>query len=162
MSSLRALLADQRGTSVVELGLIAPILAAMVIGMIDLGKGYNHKLVLEQVAQRAIEKAMQGVQGDNQAAIFQTLRVEAAQEAGVPAANVTIRYWLECAGVSQNSNAATMVVDYGKQCEEGVQYSRFLEVRITKGYTPTFNMPYLQANEQGQVMVKARAGIRVQ
>lgn len=162
MIKLRTVAADESGTSVMELGLIAPILAALVIGMIDVGKGYTHKLVLEQVAQRVVEKAMQGVQTDNSTSIFDTLKAEAAAEAGVSLEEVAVRYWLECAGVSQNTSAATMEEDYKPSCTVGVQSSRFLEVRIQKAYTPTFNMPWLGANAQGQVIVKARAGLRVQ
>lgn len=162
MKTLRRLARDDRGTSIVELALIGPILAAIVIGMVDLGKGFSEKQVIEQVAQRTIEKAMQGVQADAQTTIFQTLKAEAATEAGVPAANVTVRYWLECAGANQNTSTATMDADYTRVCSPGVQYSRFLEVRIEKAYTPTFNMPWLNANAQGKVIIKARSGLRVQ
>lgn len=162
MSRLNTFAADEEGTSIIELALVASILAAMVIGMIDLGKGFTQKLILEQVAQRAIEKAMQGVQGDAQIGIFQTLKAEAATEAGVPITSVTVKYWLECDGVNQNTNPATMDADYAKVCSAGAQYSRFLEVAIQKPYTPTFNMPWLNANSQGQVVVKAKAGMRVQ
>lgn len=162
MSRFRALLQDESGSAVVELGLVAVTLSGLMIAMIDLGKGFSEKLVLEQVAQRAIEKAMQGVQADAQTSIFETLKEEAAAEAGVPEANVVVKYWLECAGVSQFTTFAKMDDDYKKVCDEGVRYSRFLEVRIQKAYTPTFNMPWLNTNTQGKVIVKARAGLRVQ
>ncbi|WP_310467629.1 pilus assembly protein, partial [Sphingomonas sp.] len=51
---------DERGASVVELALVAPFLAAMLIGMVDMSNGYSDKLQLEQAAQRSIEKAMNG------------------------------------------------------------------------------------------------------
>jgi Flp pilus assembly protein TadG len=162
MKSLRRLLSDDTGSSIVELGLVGPILAAMVIGMIDLGKGFSEKLFIEQVAQRAVEKAMQGVQGDAQSDIFQTLKAEAATEAGVNQTDVVVKYWLECAGVSQFTTFPKMDEDYAKVCGVGVQYSRYLEVSIQKAYTPTFRMAWLGANSQGQVTLKAKAGIRVQ
>jgi Flp pilus assembly protein TadG len=69
MRCLRSLLHDDKAaSSVVELGLLAPILRGVLFAIVDLGKGFNEKLVLEQVAQRAIEKAMQGVQADPQTA----------------------------------------------------------------------------------------------
>jgi hypothetical protein len=55
-----------------------------------------------------------------------------------------------------------MAADYNKVCNAGVAYARFVEVSMQKAYTPTFNMPWLQANAQGKVMVNARAGLRVQ
>jgi Flp pilus assembly pilin Flp len=162
MSLLRSLRQDESGSAVVELGLVAVTLSGLMIAMIDLGKGYSEKLVLEQVAQRAVEKAMQGVQADAQTSIFTTLKAEAATEAGVNQTDVVVKYWLECAGVSQFTTFPKMDEDYAKVCSSGVQYSRFLEVRIEKAYTPTFNMPWLHANAQGKVIVKARAGLRVQ
>lgn len=153
---------DQRGTSVMELGLIAPIFATMVIGIVDISKGYSEKLVLEQVAQRAVEKAMQGMQGDNSVAIFKTLQMEAAAEAGVPTTAVTVRYWLECNGVSQNVSDVTMDVDYNKLCPNGQYYSRHLQVRIVKTYTPTFSMKWAGANDDGNYILSGQAGMRVQ
>jgi Flp pilus assembly pilin Flp len=162
LTHFRALLADESGNSVVELGLLAPILAGVLFCIVDLGRGFNEKLVLEQVAQRTVEKAMQGVQADPQTGIFSTLREEARVEADIPLADVTVRYWLECNGVSQNTNPSTMDQDYRTVCPVGQRYARFLEVSLQKAYTPTFNMPWLNANAQGKVIVRARAGIRVQ
>lgn len=162
MRLLRALLADEGGNAIVELGLLAPTLAGVLFVIVDLGKGFNEKIVLEQVAQRAIEKAQQGVQADPQSGIFSTLKSEAATEAGIDESAVTVRYWLECNGVSQNTSTATMVADYNRVCPAAQSYARFLEVSLVKAYTPTFNMPWLNANAQGKVMVKARAGVRVQ
>ena len=50
---------DSRGSVTVELALLAPILATMIIGVIDISIAYGQKLELEQGAQRAIEKVMQ-------------------------------------------------------------------------------------------------------
>ena len=57
--SFHKLHADQRGAAVIELAMIAPILAMMVIGIVDMSNGYSRKLALEQGAQRAVEKIMQ-------------------------------------------------------------------------------------------------------
>ncbi|WP_338504969.1 TadE/TadG family type IV pilus assembly protein [Sphingomonas kaistensis] len=162
MSRLRLPWRDETGTSVVELALIAPILTGLLFAIVDLGKGFNEKLLLEQVAQRAIEKAMQGVQADPQTGIFSTLRSEAATEAGVQESAVVVKYWLECAGVSQFTSYSKMDEDYKKVCGAGVQYSRFLQISLEKAYAPTFRMPWMNVNAQGNVIVKARAGLRVQ
>ena len=53
------LLRDERGAAVIELALVAPVLALMVIGIVDISNAYSRKLALEQGAQRAIEKIMQ-------------------------------------------------------------------------------------------------------
>lgn len=159
---LLALLRDEGGTSVVELGLLAPILAGLTYAIVDLGKGYNEKIRLEQVAQRAIEKAQQGVQADPQSGIFSTLKTEAATEAATAESDVIVKYWLECNGVSQFKGFSTMAADYTAVCPSGQTTARFLEVRIAKAYTPTFNRLWMQTNAQGQVIINVRSGIRVQ
>ena len=154
---------DDRGTSIIELGLLAPILATLVIGMTDISMAFSEKLKLEQVAQRAIEKAMQGMQGDDSTDIFNTLKAEAAAAAGVSESAVTVRYWLECNSVSQNTSASTMQADYEKVCANSSQvYSRHLNVSIQKNFTPTFSVRWLGSNSDGTFTLSGEAGMRVQ
>ncbi len=160
--SLRSFLRDERGSSIVELGLLAPILVGLVYAIVDLGKGFNEKVRLEQVVQRTIEKAQQGVQADPQTGIFSTLKAEAAAEAKTDESNVVIKYWLECNGVSKFTTFAKMSDDYNQVCPGTETFARYLEVSLSRAYTPTFNMPWLNTNAQGKVIVKVRSGIRVQ
>ncbi len=46
---------DERGTSIIEMALAAPLLATFLIGMVDLSRAYSAKLQVEQAAQRTIE-----------------------------------------------------------------------------------------------------------
>jgi Flp pilus assembly pilin Flp len=158
----RNLARDERGASIIEMALVAPFLTALVIGMVDISRGYNAKLQLEQVAQRSVEKAMQGMQGDDSTDIFETLKEEAAETAEVPEDDVEVRYWLECNGVSQNNNPATMAADYEDVCGSGVRYSRHLNVRIEKTYTPMFATKWLGSNADGSFTLVGEAGLRVQ
>ncbi len=153
---------DERGASIIEMALVAPFLATLVIGMIDISRGYSAKLQLEQAAQRAIEKAMQGMQGDESTDIFESLKAEAAATADVDENDVTVRYWLECNGVSQNSNPANMAADYEKVCPGGQYYSRHLNVTIEKVYTPMFQVRWLGSNPDGSFDLVGEAGLRVQ
>jgi len=162
MRSLLNLTRDERGTSIVELALIAPLFATFIIGTVDISRGYSAKLQLEQVAQHGIEKAMQGMQGNDSQLIFQSLQSEVATAADVPVPNVEVRYWLECNGVSQNSNPATMAVDYERVCSAGQLYSRHLNVKITKTYTPMFSTRWAGANANGTYTLIGEAGLRVQ
>ena len=156
------LASDDRGTSLIELALLAPILATIVIGMSDLSLAYAQKLQLEQAAQRSIEKAMQGMQGDESTDIFDSLKAEAAATAGVAESAVEVRYWLECNGVSQNTSDATMDADYNKVCTGTEVYSRHLNVSIEKTYTPTFQVHWLGSNSDGTFTLAGEAGLRVQ
>ncbi len=162
MRALMNLRRDERGASIIEMALTAPFLAALVIGMVDISRGYNAKLQLNQAAQRAVEKAMQGMQGDESTDIFQGLQQEAALVAGVDEEDVDVRYWLECNGVSQNTSKATMAADYEKVCQPGEVYSRHLNVEIEKVYTPMFQTKWLGSNPDGTFDLIGEAGLRVQ
>jgi Flp pilus assembly protein TadG len=153
---------DERGATIIEMALVAPFLATLVIGMTDISRAYSAKLQLEQVAQRAIEKAMQGMQGDESTDIFNTLQEEAATAAGVPKEAVAVRYWLECNGVSQNTSTATMAADYEKVCPSGQVYARYLSISIVKKYTPMFSTKWAGANADGTYTLSGKTGLRVQ
>ena len=161
-NGLLKLVRDERGTSIIELALLAPIFATMVIGMSDLSLAYSEKLQLEQAAQRSIEKAMQGMQGDESTDIFDGLKAEAALTAGVEEDAVEVRYWLECNGVSQNTGPTSMEADYEKVCTGGQVYSRHLNVSIEKTYTPTFQVHWLGSNSDGTFTLVGESGLRVQ
>ena len=159
MKRLRKLFADERGNSLIELGLVLPLLGTLVVGMVDVSRGYSAKLQLEQAAQRSIEKAMNG---KKQVALYNTLVAEAMAAASVPASAVTVRYWLECNGVSQNNSAASMAADYEKKCADNIPYARYISVRIEKTYTPMFQAKWLGANADGTFSLVGQAGLRVQ
>lgn len=143
---------DDRGASLVELALVAPIMASLLIGMVDLSRAYSHKLKLEQAAQRAIEKVQQY---QTATSTYGTLRAEAAAAAGVPSGNVTIDYWLECNGV----RAAT----YESVCSSGQVYARWVQVDVTGTFTPLFpSKRYPGANANGTFTLHGIAGMRTQ
>jgi Flp pilus assembly protein TadG len=153
---------DERGTSLIEMAMLAPLLATLTIGMVDISRGYSEKLFLEQAAQRAVERAMQGMQGDESMDIFEGLQAEAAATADVEPQDVTVRYWLECNGVDQNASPGTMAADYEKVCPDGEYYSRYLSVRIERTFTPLFATKWLGSNDDGTFNIAGEAGIRVQ
>ena len=51
-----SLLRNDRGAAVIELALVAPVLALGIIGIVDMSNAYTRKLGLEQGVQRAVEK----------------------------------------------------------------------------------------------------------
>ena len=155
-----ALLRDESGASIIEMGLMLPVLATLLIGMVDISRGYSAKLQLEQAAQRTIEKAMNG---DKKTGLFETLEDEAVAAAGVNASAVEINYWLECDGVSQNTSPSTMEADYGKKCaNDTIPFARYVNVEIEKVYTPMFSTRFLGARTDGTYLLTGEAGIRVQ
>lgn len=148
---LRALLADRRGAAAIEVAIIAPVLATMVVGVVDLSRGFSMKLELEQAAQRAIEKVMNGQATTSTAA---ALKSEAATVADVNESAVTVDFWLECNGVRS--------ADYNTVCASGQTYARWMSVAITKTFTPMFATKWAGANADGTYTVVGRTGVRIQ
>jgi Flp pilus assembly protein TadG len=141
-----------RGASVVELAMIAPVLATLLIGMSDLSRGYSAKLQLEQAAQRTIELVAQAPMAPS--TFVTTLKAEGAAAAAVPIGQVAVDFWLECNGVR---NAT-----YETTCTAGQVAARYVTVDITKTFAPMFNLHFAHANANGTFTLHGRAGVRVQ
>lgn len=138
---------DERGTSVIEVALFAPILGVMVMGVTDLAMGYARKLTLEQAAYRSLEKVAVGsVQSD-----YSFLRAEAATAAGVPQSSVAVDNWLECDRARQT--------DFAGSCAAGQMTSRYVQVTINGSYTPRFSLGPLGSSS---VPLQASAAVRIQ
>ena len=143
---------DDRGASIIELALVAPVLASLLIGMVDLSRAYSYKLKLEQAAQRAIEK-VQAYQTST--STYTTLQSEAAAAAGVPTNKVTIDYWLECDG--------TRASNYESVCTGSQTYARWVTVSVEGTFTPMFRSKYYpRANSDGTFTITGKAGMRTQ
>lgn len=156
MRRLACILADRRGNSVVELGLMAPILTAFLVGMVDISQAVAERLRLEQAAQRSIERVMQEQETSS---TFANLAADAAAGAGVPAANVTVTPWLECNGATVASGSDY----YNTFCTAGQAKAGYVKVVITKTFTPLFGTRFFPgANTNGTVTLTGEAGIRIQ
>lgn len=149
---LRNLAADERGTALIELALAIPIFAAALIGMVDLSRAYSEKLLLEQAAQRAIERVMNR---QTSSSSFNTLRAEAVAAAGVALSDVTVDFWLECNVIRQSN--------YDSSCSPGQVQARYLTVGIQKRFVPSFGTRFFPgANNDGTFTISSEAGIRTQ
>jgi Flp pilus assembly pilin Flp len=148
----RSLARDERGASVIEMALLMPVLASMLIGMVDISRAYSAKLQLEQAAYRAIEKVQQYQTTSD---TYSTLQAEAATAAGVSTTAVTVDPWLECNGVRQ--------ADYNGVCPSGQVYTRYITVSIQKMFTPMFGSRFFpRANANGTYTLTGQAGLRTQ
>ena len=156
---LRKLARHERGASLIEMALAAPFLAGLVVGMINVSQGYSAKVKLTQAAQRAIEKAMNGSKTTD---LYDTLQQEGADAAGVATSAVTVKYWLECNGVNQNTDPSSMGEDYDKVCTSGQVSARYVSIDIVKTYTPFFATRFLGSNADGSYTLHGKAGVRVQ
>lgn len=140
---------NERGAAVIELALVAPILATMTIGVIDLSNAFGRKLALEQAAHRAIEKIMNTTANDT---VEATLQAEAAKQADVPATSVEVTFRRECNGTE------TLADD----CAPGQTMSQWINVEVSDSYEPMFSKTYEWLGGSGSFDLKGEAGIRTQ
>lgn len=151
---IQVLLHDNEGNAAIELSLIAPILITLVLGITDISRAYLSKIKLEQAAHRAIERVQQY---QTTSSTYSTLKAEAASGAEITesSTNPMVDWWLECNGVRQNN--------YESSCSAGQTQARWIEVRITKPFTPTFGTKYFPgANADGTYTLRGKAGMRTQ
>ncbi len=150
--------ADECGTSAIELGLLAPILGTILVGMIDISSAYSAKLKLVQGAQRGIEKIQRFGVGVPTKTDVVSLKLEVADGAGTTVDKVAVTSWLEC-----TSSAGTVTVKaYDGSCSTGEAYSRNVRIDAQGTYTPMFSMKWAGANSDGTFTLYGKAGIRVQ
>lgn len=158
ISFFRDLRRDDDGAALIEMGLLLPVLATVVIGVADISRAYSQKLILEQAAYRAIEKVQQYQSSESTYDTLQNEVVAAATTAGftdVTTSNVTIDYWLECNGVRQTS--------YDSSCASTSATARWISVDVTHKFTPMFaSSKWPGSNSDGSYTLHGRAGLRTQ
>ena len=149
---------DERGASIIEMAMAMPVLAGLLIGMVDISRAYSAKLQIEQAAQRAIEKVQQYNTSESTYATLRTEAASAARAAGFTAvadSDVTIDYWLECNGTRQ--------ANYDTVCTGGQAYARWITLDIPAKFTPMFSSRrWPGSNSDGTYTIHGKAGLRTQ
>lgn len=161
MRRLHSLIRDDDGAAIIELAIVAPVLALLTIGVVDLSNGFSRKLQLEQGAQRAVEKVMQttGVLSvENTIANEVVCQVNGTEANGtcktapITTANVTVEHRVECNGS----------VEADGDCEEDQTEAIWLKVTVWSDYEPMFPMRFSGVDEGGKYRIQAVAGMRTQ
>lgn len=149
---------DERGAALVEMALLLPVMATLVVGVADISRAYSQKLILEQSAYRGIEKVQQYYATEDTYNTIKNEVVTAANNAGftdVTASNVTIDYWLECDGVRQTT--------YDMECSTGQTQARWISIDVTHNFVPMFaSSKWPGSNLDGTYTLHGRAGLRTQ
>jgi len=161
----RSLRSDDNGAAIIELALVAPVLALMTIGTVDMANAFGCKLRLEQAAQRSIEKVMQttgelSVEGTiTQEALCQYNGVNEdgeCNDAPITEDNVTVTHRLECNGVEK------IVTETDTDCAEGETESRWIQVRVWDDYAPLFPVHFSGIDAGNKYRIEALAGMRTE
>lgn len=181
MRRLRSLFADRRGAVIIELAMVTPILATMVIGVVDMSNAFSRKLALEQGAQRALEKILQTT---DDAPVEATLATEAVCQVNgmnsggvcntspITTSDVNVTYSLECttsagtvttqsANTKQDSQAANTY--NGFTCVNTTDArAGYISITVNDKYAPIFPWHFAAFNGDGTYHISATAGMRQQ
>jgi len=161
MTMFAPLWSDERGNSFVEMAFIAPVLATLLVGTVDISRGVSTKLQLEQAAQRAIERVQVYGYGAAGKTDVSSLQTDAATAAGITAtsSNPTITAWLEC---NHDGTQHTYSSDASTTCGAN-PYARYVAITVQSSFTPLFGTKFFPgANADGTVTVEGYAVVRTQ
>ena len=149
---LGALIAEAKGVAFVETALVAPFLAAVVMGTVDTARYGASKLNIQQAVNRGLEMSWLG--GPSVATT--DIQTQAASQANLSTSAVTVTQTQECAGT-----AAT----WGSTCATGQETAKYTQIRISTTFTPTFvlgSLARLLGNSNGNIPISATGVIRIQ
>lgn len=162
MKRLLTLWREDRGAAIIELAIVAPVIALMTVGVVDLSNGFNSKLKLEQSAQRAIEKVMQttGITDVETTIVNEalcqyngTLEDGSCKPAPLTTANVTVTHRLECNDVLYTA---------GPDCPSGQKESKWIKVTVWTEYEPMFPLHFTGIDAGGKYRIETSAGMRTE
>ena len=168
----RRLAADERGTSVIELAIVAPVLSLITVGIIDISNGYSRRMELVQAVSRTAElvavnnfKIPKKADGSPD---FSAFKADAAAAAGVEVDQVEVIRWLECNGVEQDDYDGVCEPEDPAACDGddppadcNPVIARYVQIRIDDSFRPMFGA-YFARNADGTFPLWAEAAVRVQ
>jgi Flp pilus assembly pilin Flp len=126
---------DDRGVAAIEFALIMPILALILMGMVDYTLYLQKKLAIQQLSRQAAEYV---VQGGQEAAAGSDIIEQSSLFTDTPAITYDTDTTCEC--------MSGLAVDCQGNCG-GDDYMRsFFEVSISGTYTPILPYPGLEDN----------------
>jgi len=147
------LLRDTRGTSLIEMSFIIPVLVMLGVGASDLAMCYARQLALQQAAARTMEYAIAAGFGNVTSSQITTEGTTAAGSGNNVA--VASSLWLECDGVVQPTGTAN--------CTGSTSPARFASVTITDTYNWMFEQLVPTWNRQPySVPLRGYAEVRIQ
>lgn len=166
------LLSSERGAAVIEMALVAPVLALGVIGIVDISNAYSRRLALEQGAQRAIEKIMNTTEtatveatlaNEVQCQVNGTNADGTCKTSGTQAITVTWRLDCTASGGAITTQTTTSSATYDAfTCPTGtVSQARYVQVNVTDKYSPLFPIHFSEfTSSDGTYHISATAGVR--
>jgi len=146
---LRALFRATGGAAAFEFGLLAPMLVAIFVPMIDLGLGFYQQMQVQDAAQAGAQYAM--AHGFNSGAISN------AVTAATPLASITA---LPAPSKSCGCPSGTSIetANCGANCDNGQAASTYVTVSAQATYTPIIPYPGIGST----ITLSAQSSARIQ
>jgi Flp pilus assembly protein TadG len=165
--------ASECGAAVIEMALIAPVLALTVIGIIDMSNAYSRKLALEQGVQRAVEKIANTTENTTVEATLANevkCQVNGSTTSGgtttcnnSPTQNITVTWRLDCTvGTTTTSQSTTASATYdGWITACAGTKAGYVQVTVTDKYSPMFPVHFASfTTSDSTYHLAATAGVR--
>ena len=142
---------EERGSSLVELGLVLMTLLLMLIGVIDFGRAYYLSV---EVSNAAYAGALYGSQNNTDTAgMISAATTDAVDVSGLSA---VATYGCECSDGSGTSSAKCVSAPTG--CNSGTNQVNFVKVTTSATYTLLFPWPTLPRTIALQGSAQLHAG----
>ncbi|MFZ5608107.1 MAG: hypothetical protein ACOY99_00690 [Pseudomonadota bacterium] len=146
INRLKALAHDRAGTGVAELALMAPLLALMMVALVDVSLGLGFKLKLQRTAKAASELALVKRPVNNDVSYIEDAARQAYQS---PTLMAQAALQCECPDGT--------AVACGDPCPGGARRQTYLAVDVSDAYRPLLGYFGLPA-----ITVSGRAVLRLQ
>jgi len=166
----------ERGTSVIELAIIAPVLSLVTMGIIDLSTAYARRLQLTEAVDTAITQISArdfDIRNDADEVDFTAFKQSAAQAAGVEPEEVQVESWLECDGEPTDGDLDDDCGGrrYGQAgCEASIASpppecfpveAKYVRITINSAFAPMF-ASVIAPRADGTFPLTAEAAVRIQ
>jgi len=152
--SWRKLLRRRDGTSAIELALILPVIAAMIVPLADLGMAAFTKMEVQNAAQAGADYALKNASGTFNATNIGTAVTSATALSGLTATPTPSE---SCACVSGTTITDTTAPPCSTGCASGTE-GIYVTVGAQASYTPLFPYPTIPGaitfNATSQVRIK--------
>lgn len=169
---LARIAADESGTSVIELAMVAPVLSLLTMGIVDISNGYGRRLELVQAVNRTAELVAAGEfkipENADGTPDYTALKADAAAAAGVETSQVEVIRWLECDGVEQTEYESLCEPEDPAACDTETPpddcdpiIARYVQIRIDDSFRPMFGTIFSRRAD-GSFPLWAEAAVRVQ
>lgn len=140
-----------RGSVAVELALLAPVLAGMLIGIVDIGTYIHQKMQLQSAARAGAQYAIQSDgNAEDTAGISAAVTASADLDAGFSITSVAF------CGCADGTETTVSVTGCGGTCAGGDNPALSVRVTVTNTFTPIFPYPGLpdSLDLQGQTSLR--------